>query len=1277
MPAAPVAALLGELSRACRASPAAGWTEPFDALLFGRGQPAGSAGSPAAGLADAAYDLRCVAGEPRRAEALEAGGARLLEQGGAAAAALRCLLALRAVTLEAAPDDRAGSGRFALALGQATGRPGFQHFSAALFDTEPRQPRAAAVDLGQLMGLLEQPPKFQVAAALGLSPPPQPKRPPPPPRPRPPPSPSKACGALGTVGAEQSEHSRTVRRSVCWETARSRSTCSVAVRANHTVSTEGAASCLHAQRLGSPALYFTEEGVAAFHRACCLCDLQPGASPDHSVICAPKSATDSLDLVCACAAVMQGFRSSPFEFCEEGQSFVWTGTTGGSELRTMCSRRALAVSMRQVADAGTCCARIEHLAGALGDREHMRGLVRRQVGRALGAYLSHIRAWFADSGARPDGAAAATTLISLLRRTRGMRAQLSQVCSLCGWPIEAASPNLPYGLDLLNRLHNAAEVCEASPQRNARAPASWSQVVYVIFCEALQPFLRFADAWLRHGVVEDPFDEFADRAFLATAAANTDLGHLHSSSPRFLTLRAWNQLLRCGATVQLVHRYDPSHYLCQTSAPALSLGAALTTMEWRENFMPDEFDGTWSWLRYCERRRQLWVEMLQVAAEKRELQIQKALASQSQQTISDTVRAIRGAAAQAAAANLATAEHLREQRMLYAEELRRQMMADRRKADAENEEDSTKSGVDSFFSDVFPDDVQMVKQMIEEEYAAKIDAVEARLGRLSWQQRRMRLQQARLRFWRREAESERHTLLLRSRTTVNSDIASAEYTVEQPKESGSGDVQSAEIESHPADTDQPTAGSDGNPDVTRAANVEEERPVINAVQVISSSEASMLHTRPSGGHDAVAHGTIPHADHGQDGLNSTVDAVAASTAIPNVAIRNGTIPHAAPRLVVPWSADMTGEPKSEHSHGIASAVWSTTAAQTIVPLSVILRHCLQRTIEEQDRQAQVATTRIFLRQTELDLLQHLRNLREFYLTGSPDFAAALSSSIFAGVESANRDWLTAQNCAAALSGAFAASGAADHVASLFSVQVVAKKPCSSKPRGDNDLHALDGCGVQLLYAPAAAWPLDSVLDSDSMHHYNDLWRMLMQVHRMLGAGSMLWSLLKGIAQVQGRFTAGQINRLSLIRHDVQHFINVLQDYFMTQVLHVQWAHLERELEESLNLGQIRDVHRRYLDRLLSGCLLRSSSAGTLKVIFSMFDLVLTFRAQLVVAERHHRSTADDAAAAGRSFHEMSRTGELFRKHAEFLTRLLRKQVEAAPSNVIRVQAEDLLRRLEV
>ena len=79
----------------------------------------------------------------------------------------------------------------------------------------------------------------------------------------------------------------------------------------------------------------------------------------------------------------------------------------------------------------------------------------------------------------------------------------------------------------------------------------------------------------------------------------------------------------------------------------------------------------------------------------------------------------------------------------------------------------------------------------------------------------------------------------------------------------------------------------------------------------------------------------------------------------------------------------------------------------------------------------------------------------------------------------------------------------------------------------------------------------------------------------------------------------------------------------------------------------------------------------------MFDLVLTFRAQLVVAERHHRSTADDAAAAGRSFHEMSRTGELFRKHAEFLTRLLRKQVEAAPSNVIRVQAEDLLRRLEV
>jgi hypothetical protein len=244
---------------------------------------------------------------------------------------------------------------------------------------------------------------------------------------------------------------------------------------------------------------------------------------------------------------------------------------------------------------------------------------------------------------------------------------------------------------------------------------------------------------------------------------------------------------------------------------------------------------------------------------------------------------------------------------------------------------------------------------------------------------------------------------------------------------------------------------------------------------------------------------------------------------------------------------------------------------------------------------------------------------------------------------------------------------------LFKLTITGKRPFRVA-NSDHDLNALDECGLQMTYAPANSWPLDSVLDRKSIEDYNALWRLLMQLHRMLDTGRMLWLLLKDMTRVRGQFTVGQMNSLSLIRHDVQHFINVLQDHLKTQVLHVQWVRLERELGGAQQVGKIQEVHRCYLDRLLAGCLLRASSAGVLKVITAMFDLILTFCKQLEAAQRSHHSPNDEVAAT-RCFQEMSRTGQLFRKHKEFLGRLLRKQAEAAPVPALRMQAEELLRRL--
>ena len=860
-----------------------------------------------------------------------------------------------------------------------------------------------------------------------------------------------------------------------------------------------------------------------------------------------------------------------------------------------------------------------------------------------------------------------------MRRTRGMRTQLVQVCTLCGWPADTASPSLPDGLHLLNRLYSVAKSCDCTPEHCSTAPTSWPQLVYVLFTEALQPFVRFAEAWMRHGLVDDPFAEFFDPKMMQTAALRTDMAHTHNNdAPSFLSLRAWNQLLRCGSTVRLLQRYEPAHYLLQSSVPALGVGGALTGVA-----ADAELDGTWSWLHLYGRRRHMWVSMVQAGAEKRELERERILASASHPAISDTAVAVREAATQVAATKVATAEEVHRQRVLYATELREQIQTDQKRLQRTDVEEDQSIGL-SMFSQIFPDDVQMVAELIEQEYAVKLGRVEARIARLSWQQRRMGLQGARLRHWRSEAESE--SLLLSKhdeRTARPVEAAASEQTgVLTDKSSGVDGLPDGLLETD-AQRDSSTGPSDEedpNQHIHSLPVPPRHEEIVSAVESeVTNDQVVLLSEQVFDIDVATVAAATEHSSserHGENTRNSEVrhgepSSVAPGKSVPMEA-RHGTETSFRGEHAVNLAQ---AQPTQGRSHGIPGSVWSTLRLPK-VPLSVILERCLQGTIEQQDNLAQSAAVRMYLHRAELDLLQHLRNLREYCLTGSPGFAAALSASLCDGAHS-GRTWLTRHNCAVALSSAFAASGTRDHVAALFDLTVtVAQKP-SGTPAIE-DLDALETCGVQIQYTPAASWPLDLILDSSSLQQYNALWRMLMKVQRMLDAGRSLWLLLKQMSQ-SGSVPGAQVNRLSLVRHDVQHFANVLQDYFMTQVLHVQWARLERELSDAEQVGSICELHRGYLERLMSGCLLRRSSAGALKVILCMFELVLTFAAQLTAFESGHRSGSEPAP---RAFQEMLRTGALFRKHAEFLTRLLRKQAEMAPTPALRAQAEELVRRLD-
>jgi hypothetical protein len=123
-------------------------------------------------------------------------------------------------------------------------------------------------------------------------------------------------------------------------------------------------------------------------------------------------------------------------------------------------------------------------------------------------------------------------------------------------------------------------------------------------------------------------------------------------------------------------------------------------------------------------------------------------------------------------------------------------------------------------------------------------------------------------------------------------------------------------------------------------------------------------------------------------------------------------------------------------------------------------------------------------------------------------------------------------CDAVLSAAFAACSDATDAPAHFSLRP------SPGPSESSDVMSL----FRLEYSVDEAGPLGLILNKLSLQMYVDLWRMLMQLQQMLYACRSLWGLFKDLTRPISR-TEGVslcITRLSIIRHDVQHFVNSLQ-----------------------------------------------------------------------------------------------------------------------------------------
>ncbi|KAI9746236.1 MAG: hypothetical protein M1818_000917 [Claussenomyces sp. TS43310] len=166
----------------------------------------------------------------------------------------------------------------------------------------------------------------------------------------------------------------------------------------------------------------------------------------------------------------------------------------------------------------------------------------------------------------------------------------------------------------------------------------------------------------------------------------------------------------------------------------------------------------------------------------------------------------------------------------------------------------------------------------------------------------------------------------------------------------------------------------------------------------------------------------------------------------------------------------------------------------------------------------------------------------------------------------------------------------------------------------NAVEALDF--LRLSYKPPP--PLEAVITPISLYKYDQLFKLLLRVVRILYVASQLFrdaldrtSYWQGIDPIAQRF-----------RIESLHFVSCISSHFFDVGIDATWRIFDRKLDEieakidgddggtvmsqHEGLDKLRDYHERILDRIMFSLLLRKRQQPVMKVLQEIFTLILRF-----------------------------------------------------------------------
>ncbi|XP_037499072.1 gamma-tubulin complex component 6 isoform X1 [Rhipicephalus sanguineus] len=298
------------------------------------------------------------------------------------------------------------------------------------------------------------------------------------------------------------------------------------------------------------------------------------------------------------------------------------------------------------------------------------------------------------------------------------------------------------------------------------------------------------------------------------------------------------------------------------------------------------------------------------------------------------------------------------------------------------------------------------------------------------------------------------------------------------------------------------------------------------------------------------------------------------------------------------SLNMTAEPRESSRLAFFSPTSGECSADGGLPLDIAVKRSLLPPLMSQMKLLNRVCVSYLV--TELRLYDHLEALTNYYCFQDGEFGQALCDAICHKLKSPAEflnprtlNWILSQALSSSLRGECAEARNLRLDACPVAI-----------PPGQNILNCLS-----LSYK--VDWPLSVVINRACLLRYNKIFRFLLSLRRALWALSDIWSRLKPSALPRKPDSSLEFRQLQLMRHEMLHFVQMVQSYVGSQVLQASLAELRTELNrEAQSVDNIRNAHFAFLKRLSQRLLLGRRAVPVRKLLNEALSVVLFFQTEL-------------------------------------------------------------------